>query len=70
MRKCEVLDKQNFEPKYRMVYDNTINRKKIISFPEKLFFTIPRNRKNYYHSFFVFFDVPNLATFIFNFSLM
>ncbi len=20
--KCEVLDKQNFEPKYRMVYDN------------------------------------------------
>ncbi len=22
--KCEVLDKQNFEPKYRMVYD-TIN---------------------------------------------
>ena len=24
MRKCEVLDKQNFEPKYRMVYDNII----------------------------------------------
>ncbi len=21
MRKCEVLDKQNFEPKYGMVYD-------------------------------------------------
>jgi len=21
MRKCEVLDKQNFEPKYRRVYD-------------------------------------------------
>ena len=21
MRKCEVLEKQNFEPKYRMVYD-------------------------------------------------
>jgi hypothetical protein len=20
--KCEVLDKQNFEPKYRMVYDS------------------------------------------------
>jgi hypothetical protein len=25
MRKCEVLDKQNFEPKYRMVYDTLIS---------------------------------------------
>jgi hypothetical protein len=27
--KCEVLDKQNFEPKYRMVYDTITSDKKL-----------------------------------------
>jgi hypothetical protein len=27
--KCEVLDKQNFEPKYQMVYDINISKKQI-----------------------------------------
>jgi hypothetical protein len=29
--KCEVLDKQNFEPKYRRVYDNNIKEGVIAS---------------------------------------